>query len=234
MVNVARFLLWVAAAPMAVTAAASGNGTNPNVTATGAPFTKGDLLLGGQNIVPANMTEEESKAWLKQVEHELFEKPITRDEYERRNWMWVRCRTHHEAMFDMGGTWFGHAGQPLKQLLGRECPFIGWRFKYVNGLGWGDAMAQFHGWGDDCRLRDILVLMRNFALRSSAASKRDFYMWDCPGFEDDAHYGTEREGKVWPGPNESSPGPQKDSKSQDSINEPYPGRQAWGLDHGGR
>lgn len=208
------------------------NSTTPILASHGNRVSKTDILLNGIEVVPPNMTAAEAAAWVKAAEYQLFEKPITRNEYDRRNWMWVRCRCHHEAHFDMGGTWFGHRGEALRKILKRQCPLTSWKFKYVNGLGWGDAMVNFHWWGDDCRLRDVVNIMRNLALRGGRKARRDFYMWDCPTFEDDAHYGTEREGMIWPGYNQASDGPVKGTKVQGSLNQPFERPQGWGVGNG--
>lgn len=193
------------------------------------PMSKTDIFLDdGLEVVPPNMTTTEAAAWLKAAEYQLFEKPISRNEYDRRNWMWVRCRCHHEAKFDLGGIWFGHRGEALRKTIKRECPLTTWKFKYVNGLGWGDAMVSFHWWGDDCRLRDVVNLMRNLALRGGRKYRRDFYMWDCPTFEDDKHYGTERAGMIWPGHNQAPDGPVRGGKTQGNLNQPFERPQGWG------
>ncbi|EQK99160.1 hypothetical protein G6O67_005721 [Ophiocordyceps sinensis] len=123
---------------------------------------------------------------------ELWTRPLTREEYYRRNFMWVRCRSMQAKWFDMGGAWFDRGDEALKKLLGRE--LVDWQFKYVRG-NWGDATLFFSQFRE-VALEHTVAKMIKLAEKASSEYRRNFYVIDCPGQEEYAYYATERKGVV--------------------------------------
>lgn len=156
-------------------------------------------MIDNKFKMPGNMTDKQAKEWVKKMEHELFEKPLSRDEYIQRNWMWLRCRSHHSPKFDVGGTWPGHMGENVEKLVKQKCNVLKFRFKYVNGLDWGDAVMDMFPLAR-CTLRETVWILKDIAKRYEAKYHRNLYLWDCPYFEEERYYGTERDGLAWPGP----------------------------------
>lgn len=156
----------------------------------------------------------EREAWIKQETRELFGKRLSEVEYTRRNWLWVRCRSHSALSFDMGGTWFGKDGEDLREHMEKYvCPVTNWQFKYVGHQGWGDAMVSFESSGPWCYLDRVVEGMIEFTQYARDRYKREFYVWDCPGLESYEFWGTERAGKSWPGTGDAyDEGTKTDSK----------------------
>lgn len=150
------------------------------------------------DIEPLHYNEAEAQAWLKNKAYNLFEKRLSRVEYYQRNWQWIRCRTLLGFRFDMGGSWFGRDAEPLYNELLKYCPIDKWRFKYTNHLGWGDASISFVSPTSGCRPEHIVEGMYQLAKYARDKYKREFYIWDCPGFESYEFWGSERDGLSFP------------------------------------
>lgn len=132
-------------------------------------------------------------AELRKQTADLFQRPLSREEYYERNWMWLRCRTETHNEFDAGGSWFGEDAEDFhNKVRPLDCGPINWHFKYVNGQGWGDAMFGFDWSIPNCVLPFTVQILRDIAKVATDRYQRELYIWDCPGAHDDPHWGTER------------------------------------------
>lgn len=126
---------------------------------------------------------------------QLFSRPLEKSEYKVRDWRWLRCRTFTSTRFDIGGTWSGEDGNEWFQLLKDHCDVINFSHMYINREDWGDAMVRFDlpDLGIHiCDQKDAVRLAVEAAKRSADGLARQLYIWDCPGFEDDPNWSTER------------------------------------------
>lgn len=117
---------------------------------------------------------------------ELFGGPLTELQYRRRNWMWLRCLTTREMLFDVGGMWFGRSGREVLKAVRKKLPGCGimnWRFKYVNGQKWGDGKMSFNCfWGFNDQ-RDVVAVMVALAEEMGKHVGRNLHIYNCAGFE---------------------------------------------------
>lgn len=137
---------------------------------------------------------------------QLFSRQLTKDEYYQRNFMWMRCRGTRSPFFDLGGSWFGHNGEDLKRMIDGPMPIRVWQFKYVNAVrpgisndGWGDAELFVNPWYP-VKLDEAVSVIREFGRKEAAKYRRSFYIIDCPGFEMDPSWATERSTIDFPNP----------------------------------
>ena len=72
------------------------------------------VMSGGSIDEFGAVTDCESFKALRDQTAALFRRPLSKREYESRNFMWLRCRSDETHLFDMGGTWFGRAARTSK------------------------------------------------------------------------------------------------------------------------
>ncbi|GAO15037.1 uncharacterized protein UV8b_00439 [Ustilaginoidea virens] len=124
----------------------------------------------------------------------LFGKPLTRDEYYERNWLWLRCRTSINPTFDAGGSWVGEWGVSVYEgLQNRGCGFLNWHFKYVNQRDWGDVMFGFDS-NDECEakgLKGVSTKLLDMARETARKLDREFHVWNCEHLDGIYAVGTE-------------------------------------------
>ena len=137
--------LWVQAAPgkLASDRQTRARRAGANLTWQGEePQAQGNTMDGS---CPALIAARDKAA-------QLFTKRLTRGEYEKRNFMWMRCRFEQDkSYFDVGGSWPGPQGEHLKDFLTENTapgypvgPLLKFAFQHVNADekgegGWGDA-----------------------------------------------------------------------------------------------
>ncbi|ODA81436.1 hypothetical protein RJ55_04403 [Drechmeria coniospora] len=130
---------------------------------------------------------------------QLFTRRLTKEEYNSRNFMWIRCRCEKTSIFDMGGLWFGPNGRNLWYEIQKSIPVHGWHFRYTDprrqgGLGkqgWGDAEVVMYPrvFG---QLQDFVRVIVQAGQKASIRYHRTLYIIDCPGAELSPVWGTER------------------------------------------
>ncbi|KAH7163565.1 hypothetical protein B0J13DRAFT_518793 [Dactylonectria estremocensis] len=143
-----------------------------NVTEVYRPY--GDMQrLEDLTGAPANFTD----VW--------FGRPLTRIEYHKRNWMWLRCRTWQSLRFDVGGSWVDDHGRMwMEELESQKCGLIGWTFEYANRQDWGDAYTQFDWFAAGCDQVMAVRAAQRAALKIGSKTSRELYIYNCLGFED--------------------------------------------------
>ncbi|PHH85925.1 hypothetical protein CDD83_10986 [Cordyceps sp. RAO-2017] len=119
---------------------------------------------------------------------ELFRRPLTREEYESRNFMWVRCRMKYGKAFDLGGLWFGPNGKWLREAVEPRI-LVEWHFRYYRG-DWGDADLSFNTHLELNLVQTLEAFMRVASVRNQV-NHRNLYLLNCPKMEHHEYYGWE-------------------------------------------
>lgn len=116
----------------------------------------------------------------------LFNRPLNYTEYYNRNWMWLRCRTRHSQIYDVGGGWVRDHGLRWLGIMKKipRCKPINWHLVYTNGLGWGDAEVQFDWFYPWCGVEQTVRAAMDAAKREGEETRRDFYVYNCEGFNE--------------------------------------------------
>lgn len=116
---------------------------------------------------------------------DLFRRPLTRREYEDRNFNWLRCTSAYSNRWDVGGLWAGPWGRDLlRHLRKRRLLVIGWHYRYIHGRKqphgeWGDAKMEAATLLFD-PLPSMVELIKEFALKAAVKHRRSVYFIDCP------------------------------------------------------
>lgn len=105
----------------------------------------------------------------------------------------------------MGGSWFGDYGHELEAAVKKRfhCGYMHYNLQYVNGAGWGDATLQMHVmFRNYCDAKGVVqeAMKLAAAKKTKGGKRREFYIWNCRGFEDVPNFGHEWPGKSWPSP----------------------------------
>lgn len=145
------------------------------------------------NPVPGN-TFNPAMSYNESLAKDLFTRPLNRQEYLLRDWMWIRCNTWISAVFDVGGSWIGPEGRHfLRELQAKGCKPSHFTVDYYNGADWGDARIMFW-WGvAGCNQTAAVNVARRIV--ESGQYDRVLYVYDCRGHEANALFRTERKGK---------------------------------------
>ncbi|KAK4088260.1 hypothetical protein Purlil1_7453 [Purpureocillium lilacinum] len=189
--------LWVQAAPgkLASDRQTRARRAGANLTWQGEePQAQGNTMDGS---CPALIAARDKAA-------QLFTKRLTRGEYEKRNFMWMRCRFEQDkSYFDVGGSWPGPQGEHLKDFLTENTapgypvgPLLKFAFQHVNADekgegGWGDAylwvmlpwlyaaVESKFGFRPMPLLRVVEPIVQ-FGQSVAEQENRTFYVIDCP------------------------------------------------------
>lgn len=181
--------IWLAAASLCMIDQGTGSNLEPGFESASPT---------GFNTEPKIQEDCNAMEALRNKTADLFRRRISREEYYRRNWMWIRCRGKRVNRLDMGGSWFGPEGRDFKRYLeNMNCgSVLNWRFKYVNGE-WGDATLRFN-WLLSCGLKTTIAVASSLARVAGERYKREFYILNCPRASMDPNWASEFPGFGWP------------------------------------